>query len=158
MVLNEFGKIVQSHWDGLADHYAGAQLDAFVVMPNHIHGIIIVAATNVAVIHEFPLQDTVPQGVTQRRNMLIPKMVGRLKMNTAKQVNEIRGTPGVPVWQRNYWEHVIRDEDSLNRIREYIINNPLRWELDRENLNRVGEDEFDRWLNSLHVPDKALQS
>ncbi len=51
-------------------------------------------------------------------------------------------------WQHNYYEHVIRNEDSLKYIREYIINNPLRWELDRENPDRKGEDKFDRWLNS----------
>src|SRR5262249_17159273 len=53
------------------------------------------------------------------------------------------------LWQRNYYEHVIRDEDELRRIREYIQTNPLRWELDRENPARRGEDEFDRWLASL---------
>jgi REP element-mobilizing transposase RayT len=51
----------------------------------------------------------------------------------AKRINELRGTPGALVWQRNYFEHVIRDEKSLQRIREYIINNPAQWEVDREN-------------------------
>jgi hypothetical protein len=60
-------------------------------------------------------------------------------------------------WQRNYYEHIIRDEDSLNRIREYIATNPLRWELDRENPQRQGEDAFDRWLATFKTrPDKAL--
>jgi putative transposase len=54
-------------------------------------------------------------------------------------------------WQRNYYEHIIRNEDSLNYIREYIINNPLRWELDRENPNRKGEDEFDKWLVGAQI-------
>jgi len=53
------------------------------------------------------------------------------------------------VWQRNYYEHIIRNEDELNRIRGYIVDNPLRWHLDRENPERVGEDEFDRWLDNL---------
>ena len=53
------------------------------------------------------------------------------------------------LWQRSFYEHVIRDEESLNRIREYIVNNPQRWELDRENLQRQGEDDFDRWLASF---------
>ena len=67
-------------------------------------------------------------------------------MNTAKRINQMRNTPGIPVWQRNYWEHVIRSEDSLNKIRDYIINNPWRWHLDQQNPNRTGEDDFDRWL------------
>ncbi len=62
-----------------------------------------------------------------RRNMLLPKIVGHFKMNAAKQINKIRDTAGVPVWQRNYYEHIIRDESEMNRIREYIAANPLRW-------------------------------
>jgi putative transposase len=53
------------------------------------------------------------------------------------------------LWQRNYYEHVIRDDDALNRIREYIVTNPLGWAPDRENPQRQGEDDFDRWLTSL---------
>jgi putative transposase len=58
----------------------------------------------------------------------------------------LRHDPGTVVWQRNYYEHVIRDEPSLNRIREFIINNPLSWELDRENPERTGEDGFYKWI------------
>ncbi len=58
-------------------------------------------------------------------------------------------------WQRNYYEHVVRDEDSLNRIREYILTNPLRWDLDRENPERKGEDDFDRWLASFDSRPKV---
>jgi len=53
------------------------------------------------------------------------------------------------LWQRNYYEHIIRDEDALNRIRQYIANNPLGWHLDRENPQRRGEDELDQWLRSF---------
>jgi REP element-mobilizing transposase RayT len=65
--------------------------------------------------------------------MLLPKIVGRFKMQSAKQINQLRHTLGQPVWQRNYYEHIIRNEDELNRIREYILNNPLKWEFDAEN-------------------------
>jgi putative transposase len=64
--------------------------------------------------------------------MLLPKIIGRFKMVSAKHVNEHRGTPGLAVWQRNYYEHIIRDEKSLDRIRRYIHENPARWMLDRE--------------------------
>jgi putative transposase len=60
-------------------------------------------------------------------------IVGNLKSVTARRINRIRHTPGMDVWQRNYYEHIIRNERALERIREYIINNPLRWELDIEN-------------------------
>ena len=69
---------------------------------------------------------------TERRRMLIPKVVGYFKMNSAKQINTLRNTTGMPVWQRNYYEHIIRNENKLNKIREYIQNNPLKWHLDRK--------------------------
>lgn len=53
-----------------------------------------------------------------------------------------------PVWQRNYWEHVIRNQEAFNRIHDYILTNSKRWHLDRENPDHTGEDDFDRWLNS----------
>ncbi|MCM8782689.1 MAG: transposase, partial [Candidatus Omnitrophica bacterium] len=83
-------------------------------------------------IHELPLQNQY-----QRRKMLIPKIIGRFKMNSAKQINQLRHTPGIHVWQRNYYERMIRNEDELNKIREYIINNPLKWELDIENPQKI---------------------
>jgi len=62
--------------------------------------------------------------------MLLPKIIGRFKMNSAKQINIIRNAPGIPVWQRNYYEHIIRDDESFYRISEYIINNPEKWQED----------------------------
>lgn len=56
-----------------------------------------------------------------------------------KRTNEIRGTRGISVWQRNYYEHIVRAEPELNRIRQYIVDNPAKWELDRENPNRIRE-------------------
>ena len=108
-----------------------------------------VRAIPVRAIHESPLQETThrpntpkkpylsrrsrstqPMDIKQRRNMGLSKLVGRFKMVSSKQINIIRNTPGVPVWQRNYYEHIIRNEPELNRIREYIINNPLNWQKD----------------------------
>jgi REP element-mobilizing transposase RayT len=63
----------------------------------------------------------------------IPTIIELFKSTVTKQINELRGTPGKPVWQRNYFERVIRDEDELNRIREYIIYNPVKWVLDEDN-------------------------
>ncbi len=68
----------------------------------------------------------------------------------------MRDTPRIPVWQRNYYEHVIRDEKSLKRIREYILTNQDRWELDKENPYRDADDEFDLWLETFRGrPHKA---
>ena len=75
--------------------------------------------------------------------MLISKVVGYFKRNSAKQINTIRNTTGIPVWQRNYYEHIIRNENNLNKIREYIHNNPTRWHLDSENTERTGSDQLE---------------
>ena len=64
-------------------------------------------------------------------------IVRGFKSSTTKQINELRNTPGKPVWQRNYFERVIRDEDELNRIREYIVLNPAKWAEDKEYPNRL---------------------
>ncbi len=100
-------------------------------------------AIHVGAIHESPLRP--PDDMQIRRKMLLPRIVGRFKMNSAKQINIHRGTPGAPVWQRNYYEHVIRNAESLNRIRQYIVDNPARWAFDRENHNAGEPGREDAW-------------
>jgi len=78
-----------------------------------------------------------------------PTIVRSFKSAVTKRINELRGSPGAGVWQRGYWEHIIRSDRALKRIRGYIAANPARWDLDRENPCRRGEDEFDLWLDSL---------
>ncbi len=144
MILNDYGKIVSQIWNNLPVRYP-IKIDENIIMPNHFHGIINI----VGVIHESPQpespqpessqpessQPESPQpqlessennssNIHLRRKMLLPKIIGYLKMNSAKQINLIRKTQGSPVWQRDYYEHIIRNEKSLNRIRNYIINNP----------------------------------
>lgn len=129
MQLNDFGQVVQSVWVGLRQFCQDIELDAFVIMPNHIHGVIAIHDP-VGAIHESPSHAR--QGV-QGRRMLLSKIVGRLKMVSAKQINALCGSPGQPLWQRNYYEHIVRDEEALNRIRQYIADNPAQWEFDHEN-------------------------
>jgi len=131
MILNDAGKFAQKCWMEIKRHYPNVIMDEFVIMPNHVHGIIVIVENDqhVGAIHELPLRES----PIQRRKMILPKIIGRFKMNTAKHINKMRNSPGVRVWQRNYWEHVIRNENELNRIREYIINNPLQWAMDNEN-------------------------
>ena len=80
------------------------------------------------------------------------RLIGAFKTISTKLINFTRKTSGVPFWQRNFYEHVIRDDDALHRIREYITTNPLRWDLDRENLQAQGRDEFDNWLATFKKP------
>jgi len=126
MKINEIGVLVQTTWQQIAKRYPETELDAFVIMPNHIHGIIVI---NAGKIHESPLPKS---EIMRRRNMLLPKIIGFFKMNSAKKINILQATPATQVWQRNYYEHIIRDERDLNQIREYIENNPAKW-LEDEN-------------------------
>ncbi len=86
-----------------------------------------------------------PGGVTP--NNVAPGSLGVIirafKSAVTKRINQMRGTPGAPVWQRNYYEHIIRNENSLNRIRQYIETNPLRWMMDRENVEKIRTNDFD---------------
>ena len=131
MVLSEYGKIVEDVWYNLTGHYQNIKLDKFIVMPNHIHGIIVLIDV-----------DIVGAGFKPAPTDLIKyyplsEIVRAFKTFSARHVNELRKTPGIPVWQRNYHEHIVRNENELNRIREYIINNPLRWQFDRENPDHI---------------------
>ncbi len=142
MVLNDDGKITDHCWLEIPIHYPYVKLDEFVIMPNHVHGIIIINDnSNVGAIHESPLQSPqqwksskMDKYKRQRRLMTLPKIIGRFKMISAKQINQLRQTPGINVWQRNYYEHIVRDENDLNRIRQYIANNPANWENDENNV------------------------
>ena len=73
--------------------------------------------------------------------MLLPKVIGYFKMNTAKQINLMRHTEGTAVWQRDYYEHIIRNERELERIRAYILNNPARWSTDDNHPSRNRADD-----------------
>lgn len=149
MHVDTYGDIIYECWAELPKHYANIQLDSFVVMPNHIHGIVVIIDDiSVGAIHESPL----PRNKIERRRMLIPKIVGRFKTNSAKRINQLRKTPEVRVWQRNYFEHIVRNEKALRRIREYIITNPDRWQYDKENPNFTGTDDFDSWIKSFSKP------
>ena len=135
----ELKQVIIKHWKELPHRYPYITLDEFVVMPNHVHGIICITE-NVGVIHELPLQDRL------RRKMILPKIIGYFKMNTSKRINQILNRPGNPFWQRNYYEHIIRNEDELMRVRRYIQENPLRWEYDKENpMGKPDKKEIEFW-------------
>jgi putative transposase len=127
-------KIAHRFWNDLEVKFPMVKLDEFVIMPNHVHGIIFIMVENevrdARAIYE---SSRYLPTLKKRRNMLLPKVVGYFKMNTAKHINQIMNRSGQPFWQRNYYEHVVRNDAELLRIRTYIQNNPLKWELDRDN-------------------------
>jgi REP-associated tyrosine transposase len=122
MILNDAGEMVQTVWNNLPNHYGHIKMDTFIIMPNHIHGII--ALTNVVG------AGLKPAPTTGKRHGL-PEIVRALKTFSARHINEICKTPGTKIWQRNYWEHIIRNENEYQRITQYIINNPKKWEQDK---------------------------
>lgn len=133
MRLSEYGLLVEEAWRDLPNHYRHVQLDEFVVMPNHVHGIILLVGDDDehTVGAGFEPAPTVPTG-THKRHPL-SEIVRSLKTFSARRINAVRQMAGVPVWQRNYYEHIIRNERDLNRIRQYIIDNPAQWLYDRNN-------------------------
>lgn len=152
VMLSPFGETASEVWLQVPLKYQNVELDEFVVMPNHIHGIVAITDSDVGAVgavHELPLPGSsggaagaiheLPlQSRQERRRMLIPRVVGYFKMNSGKRINEQRGTPGAAVWQRNYYEHVVRNERELNAIRQYIDDNPLQWDLDDDNPQVYG--------------------
>ena len=124
MLLNSTGQSVADAWEWLANRYPHIELDEFVVMPNHLHGIIVISNDVKGGSRTAP---------TARKPL--GRLVAAFKTVSTKQVNIAHGTPGQPLWQRNFYEHVIRNEEELDRIREYIATNPMKWETDAENPN-----------------------
>ena len=132
MVLNDAGYMVKSIWNEMPDYYPGVYIDEFVVMPNHVHGII--SIDNRMGRGAVPAPEHAG-GETPPLQPALGRMVAYFKYQSTKRINEVRETPGESVWQRNYYEHVIRNESDLNQIRQYILDNPGNWASDAENVN-----------------------
>jgi len=164
MRLNPFGQIVRETWDLLPRHYPHVELDSFVVMPNHVHAIIVIVGAGFEPAPESAglTRPTVRAGFKPAPALEPPRLaraglkpaptshglseiVRGFKTFSARRLNELRRTPGAPAWQRNYYEHIIRDETSLNHIRQYIADNPIRWAYDRENPAALAPEPEDAW-------------
>jgi len=136
MQLNHAGKMVKAIWEEIPTHYDGINIDKFVIMSNHIHGIVIIVGAGPCACPDSILPETngQPQGVAPTK-LSLSDVIHRFKTMTTKRYTDGVKNQGWPpfsdkLWQRNYWEHIIRNEDDLNLIREYIHNNPAQWELD----------------------------
>ena len=165
--LSPLGQIAAGCLADLPSHFQDVELDEWVVMPNHIHAILVIhgrgTACRAPTTHEpcrAPTTHEPCRAPTAREpcrapttrepcraptlnvrfgrpvSGSLPSVVGSYKAAVTKRINQLRGTPGTAGWQRNYYEHVICDEEDLRRIREYIAQNPLSWEIDEENPGR----------------------
>ena len=152
MMLNEFGEIAYHEWLQTGEIRKSVVLQEFVIMPNHMHGIIeindsprrgtlsraLVRNTQMHSVREHrgaSGEGTCQRAPTERfgkpTSNTIPTIVRGFKSTVTKQINDIRKTSGYPVWQRSYYEHIIRNEKSYNRISEYIRYNPEKWLKDK---------------------------
>lgn len=133
MCLNETGRIVAIEWERTAEIRSEIALDAFVVMPNHLHAIVFIT--------EFPpnsggASHLRPLRGTDHRSL--SALVAGFKAATTRRTNALRATPIIPFWQRNYYEHIVRNERDLDRIREYVTQNPARWREDGYHPSKLG--------------------
>lgn len=145
MQLNRLGEIVQDEWHRTSILRPQVSLDAFVVMPNHIHGIISFDAQEEGKARLAPTTARFVYPIAES----LPSVLGAFKSACTKRINLARQTPGHPLWQRNYYEHVVRSESELARVREYIATNPARWQEDSENPNQIGNPQDDVALQKI---------
>ncbi len=134
MQLNQYGEIVEKEWTRSPLIRQEIELDKYVVMPNNFHAIVIINPVG-ANVHS-PLRQ--PSYFSEHPSMKpksLSSLIAGFKSVVTKKINLIRKSPGTPIWQRNYYEHIIRSEESLNKIREYVVNNPLLWERDQLHPN-----------------------
>lgn len=142
MALNSYGTMVERVWSDVPNHYAHVALDQFIIMPNHVHGIVFLIDEGPVGAGFKPAHGCKPASGAESTQDLQPgptkcgtpmkrhglsEIVRALKTFSARHINEARKSPGTPVWQRNYYEHVIRNEADYDRIAEYVATNPQRW-------------------------------
>jgi putative transposase len=150
MVLNEYGRIVEEEWQRTGQLRPYVALDVYVIMPNHFHAILWLADDGRGTVRRAPttahrIPAMARPAPTQRQfgqpvAKSLPTIIGAFKSAVTRHINQQRGTPGDQVWQRNYYEHIIRSGRALDAIQCYIVDNPARWELDRYNAGAIGPD------------------
>ncbi len=129
--LTRAGMILPHIWSSIPNRYSGVLVDRHVIMPDHFHGIIIQGAVEDVfgvdgVVHDEGFE----RRRTRRRQMLLPKVIGYLKMNASKQINQVYQRKG-RLWQRSYYDQVIRNTEHLENVRRYIERNPQEWRRSR---------------------------
>nr|WP_202803621.1 transposase [Spirulina subsalsa] len=141
MYINQLGKIVQNEWLKSAQMRPNLSLDEWIVMPNHLHGIVWLSElekkrtnnSSYGNLGKADYADLSPESqkkAFRKKANSLGSFIGGFKASVTKQINQFRENTSIPIWQRNYYESIIQDETALNSIREYIQNNPQRWEED----------------------------
>lgn len=173
---NVFRCIAEYNWKAIAHHFENVFLDEWIIMSNHIHGIIVITdeacgtprkgealskvdfkKTRLALSQtDYDFEQVVDNASPLPPNMLrgvppgaLGAIVGNFKSVTTRRINAIRKTHGAAIWHRNYYEHIVRNEREQDRVREYIAANPFRWEYDSENPN--AKPAKDNWLADENI-------
>lgn len=135
--LSSYGEIVAEEWTRSSELRQEIQLDAWVVMPNHFHGLVEIVSTDSQILRA-DSRDAQNVGANSRsplrkrmKSKSISSLVSGFKSAATYRVNCLRQTPGNPVWQRNYYEHIVRNEADRDRLRDYIFHNPHTWTQDQ---------------------------
>jgi putative transposase len=135
MSLSALGETVEREWLKTNTNRPHVVLDSFVVMPNHFHGILVLVE---AIRRGTARRARIPTPTADNKRAFggpvagsVPTIVGAFKSAVTRRAHMVPDTSNRIIWQRNYHEHVIRDERDLKRIREYIRDNPMKWHLDR---------------------------
>ena len=157
MILNQYGMVVADTYQWLCDRYPYLYTDEWIVMPNHFHAIMIIAdksrtdtdilrtdtdkprtdtdkprrgvSRNAPTINEQQTANNSSNPITKRKPL--GRLIGAFKTVSTKKINILRDAPGTKLWQRNYYEHIIRNQDAMDKIRHYIVNNPISWSIDQ---------------------------
>jgi putative transposase len=132
MQLNEIGKIAEEEWLKTAIIRPDVELDAYVIMPNHIHGIIIINDKS-----PISIVGTHSRASLRRKPRSLGSIIAGFKSAATKRINEMRHTPSFPVWQSRFYDRIIRSEKELNNVRDYIRNNPIQWAFEKDNPDNI---------------------
>ncbi|MFH1938588.1 MAG: transposase [bacterium] len=151
--IKDVQMMIRSVWSSLPDRFLSLKLDEFVIMPNHIHAILCINIVGADLVSARNKADLVfaRNKTTPISAPTISRIVQAFKsITTYKYILGVKENNwplfGKRLWQRNYYDHIIRSEKSLNYIREYIVNNPIRWEFDKENpQGKMDDKEEDFW-------------
>lgn len=150
--LTEYGGIARDFWPQVPVHFPCVSIDASVIMPNHVHAIIVIDEPSVG---RGVVTTPLPTGIARPT---LGQIVAYYKYQTTKGINQIRNSVGMPFWQRSFYDHIIRNDREMDTIRRYILQNPLRWELDRDHPDNVGPRQHARGSQrQLYVPLPAAE-
>ena len=142
MVLSDLGKIIEAEWMKTAVIRHHITLDQFIIMPNHLHGILVFedptvgASGSLAQEPNTPSTDGRATG-TPLQNASLGNVIGQFKSVVTKRFYKSQNSKDIKIWQRGYYERIVRNERELNAIRQYILENPARWAEDRDNLEEL---------------------